>query len=103
MIQDERLFDRTDKQNAEGCQQAFDCFNGLLLRGPVKVNEEVAAEDEIVAGQLGPEIIAEQVAPIKADATANGSSQDKSLPGRLEIAVTKSEVLTSKGIIAIKA
>ena len=72
MIQDERLFDRTDKQNAGGRQQALDPFNGPPLRGPVKVNQEVAAEDEIVAGVPGQEVIAEQVAPVKADAIANG-------------------------------
>jgi hypothetical protein len=37
-LQDDRLFDWTDKHNTGDRQQSLNPFNGLPLRGPVKVN-----------------------------------------------------------------
>ena len=54
MLQHERLFDRPNKQDTRGGQQALNLSENLPLRCSVEINEKVAAEDEVVdcvAGQ----------------------------------------------------
>src|SRR4051794_18337597 len=103
MVNDERLLCRPDEQHSGRRQQALELFQSLPPRQPVKIDEQVAAEDKIVVRPVRQKVRAEQVRLGEADALTHRWDEEKPFFDWLKPTVSKGEVLASKRVAAVDA
>ena len=90
-------------RNAVGGEQAMQFGEREHLGGAIKIDEQVAAENEIVGRTAGEEAVVEHVRAGEGDAPPHGGIERVTFPHRDEIAFAKFRVLAAKGIFPVDA
>ncbi|MNI29881.1 hypothetical protein D3C73_837070 [compost metagenome] len=93
---------RTDKQHAIDMGQALEHFEHLFLRRQVEVDQQIAAEHEVVGRLVGEQGWIEQVADLQAHLIQHPGAKVVAITLRREITVAIRDVLPAKGILAVQ-
>ncbi|MNN73790.1 hypothetical protein D3C81_1899390 [compost metagenome] len=89
-------FGRADKQHAVNVGQALEHLENLVLRRQVEVDQQIAAEHEVVGRLVGEQGRIKQIAHLQAHLIQNPRAESIAVVLGAEIALAISNVLTAK-------
>ncbi|MNT56715.1 hypothetical protein D3C72_1940390 [compost metagenome] len=89
-------FGRADKQHAVDMGQALEHLENLVLRRQVEVDQQIAAEHEVVGRLVGEQGRIEQIADLQAHLIQHPGTESIAVVLGDEVAVAKGNVLTAK-------
>ncbi|MNO90225.1 hypothetical protein D3C76_817320 [compost metagenome] len=89
-------FGRPDKQHAIEMGQTLEYLENLLLRGQIKVDQQIAAEHEVKRWLVGQQGRIEQIADLQAHLIQHPGAESIAVVLDDEVAVAKGNVLTAK-------